>query len=124
MVTDQLYHPDDQYLPLDEVIRRIAPAFRRVHLDRARGDAGVREGYEQLLAVGAPNALREAQLAQLGTTVCASVADNDGPDGWIEFVLTGEDLLIEYRLEADRERLRPTVSKLAGLLGYQINVWN
>jgi hypothetical protein len=49
------------------------------------------------------------------------VADDDGPDGWVEFWLAPyQDVFVEYRSPADRERLRPTVRKLAGLLGYQI----
>jgi hypothetical protein len=121
MVADQLYRADEQYLPLNEAIRRIAPAFRRVRFDRVRGDAGVREQYAKLVALKVPDVILASHLTQLGVTIHAAVSDGEGDEDWVEFVLgPHQDIFVESATAADRERLRPTVEKLAGVLGYEI----
>lgn len=121
MLTDQLYRTDEQYLPVDEVIRRIAPAFRRVSFDWCRGDARIRENYERMVALQTPEIILQSQRALFGMSVWVSVADDDEPDACVEFLLLPDGgVFIDYRSEADRERLRPTVHKIAGVLGYQV----
>jgi len=121
MLTDQLYDPDERHLPLDESIRRIAPAFRRVSFDRGRGGARLRENYERMVARGTPEIILQSQRALFGQAVWVSVSDDDDPGGWIEFlVIDSVDVWIDYRSDADRARFRPVVLKLAGLLGYEV----
>ena len=121
MLTDQLYDPSEQHLPLDEAIRRIAPAFHRINFDRERGDARIRENYERMVAGGTPELILQSQRALFGQAVWVSVSEENEPCEWIEFlVIDSVDVWIEYRSEADRTRFRPTVLKLAGLLGYEV----
>ena len=121
MLTDQLYDPSEQHLPLDEAIRRIAPAFHRINFDRERGDARIRENYERMVAGGTPELILQSQRALFGQAVWVSVSEENEPCEWIEFlVIDFVDVWIEYRSEADRARFRPTVLKLAGLLGYEV----
>jgi hypothetical protein len=54
---------------LDEAIRRIAPAFRRVKFDCVRGDAWVRQKYAELIALEAPEVILQSHLSQLGVMV-------------------------------------------------------
>jgi hypothetical protein len=121
MPADQLYRADEQYLPLDEAIRRIAPVFRRVRFDRVRGDAGIREQYAELVALQVPEVILASHLTQLGMTVHTAVSDGEDLDDWVEFVLgPHQDVFVGYATQSDRERLRSTVEKLANVLGYQI----
>lgn len=121
MLQDQLYDPDEQHLPLDEAIRRIAPAFGRVQVDRARGDARIRENYDSMVARRTPELILQSQSALFGAAAWVSVADDDLPAEWLEFLLLDHvDVWVEYRSEADRERFRPVVLKIADLLGYQV----
>jgi hypothetical protein len=119
--TDQLYDLSERHLPLDEALRRISPAFRRVCLDRALGDAKVLENYERMAARGTPELILQSQRALLGSAAWISVNDEDTPDGRVEFLLLDHvDVWINFCSSADRDRLRPLVCKIAGLLGYQI----
>ncbi len=85
MLRDQLYHPDERHLSLDESIRRIAPAFRRVNFDRERSDARLRENYDRMVARGTPEIILQSQRALFGHAVWVSVADDHEPGRWIEF---------------------------------------
>jgi hypothetical protein len=119
---DQLFDPSERHLPLDEAIRRIAPAFRRVSVDRERGDARVRERYERMVAGGTPELILQSQRGLFGHAAWVSVSDDNDPSEWIEFlVIDAGDVWIGYRSDADRSRFRPTVLRLASLLGYAVS---
>ena len=121
MLTDQLYDPDERHLPLDESIRRIAPAFRRVTFDRGRGGARLHQNYKRMVARGTPEIILQSQRALSGQAVWVSVSDDDHPGGWINFLLIDSvDVWIHYPSDAERARFRPVVLKLAGLLEYEV----
>ena len=52
-------------------------------------------------------------------TVWVEVSDDGGSDGWVRFALwSRRDINIDFGGDAGASRLRPTVEKLATLLGY------
>ncbi|QJW93761.1 hypothetical protein [Frigoriglobus tundricola] len=115
--TDHLYHPDGYHHDLTEAVRRIAPAFRRVVIDRDRGDTWVRGGYDELGRLNAPRVIRESHLSMLGRTAHIIVADEAG---CAEFYLVGgEDIEVEYASDAHRAECRGVVRVLAEVLGYE-----
>ena len=120
LIRDQLYDPNDEHLPIDEAIRRIAPAFRQVRFDWVRGDAIVRENYDQMFARGTPEIILQSQRSLFGASVWVSIRDGEGED-WVEFLLLSyTDVWIEYRSATDREKQLATVNAIAALLGYQV----
>jgi hypothetical protein len=117
-VTDHLYEVDGYHHGLDDALRRIAPAFRRVVIDRDRGDEWIRRGYEQLGELNAPDVIRESHLSMVGRTAHVSISDGSG---CAEFFITGgEDIGIEYDSIEHRAACREIASKLAEVLGYAL----
>jgi hypothetical protein len=120
LIHDQLYHPDDEHLAVDEAIRRIAPAFRQVRFDWVRGDAIVRENYDQMFARGTPEIILQSHRSLFGVSVWVSVRGGEGED-WVEFLLLPyTDVWIEYRSATDREKQLATVNAIAARLGYRV----
>ncbi len=120
LIRDQLYNPDDDHLPIDEAIRRIAPAFRQVRFDWVLGDAKVRENYHQMFARGTPEIILQSQRSLFGESVWVSIRDGAEED-WVEFLLFPySDVWIEYRSATDREKQLVTVNAIAGLIGYRV----
>jgi hypothetical protein len=115
----QLYRLNEEYLSSHDAIRRIAPAFRHVILDRARGEAEYRKEWDKVKSLNAPEAILQTYSLANCRTVWVEVADNDGADGWVRFPLwSRRDIFIEFSSAAEYTRLRPTVEKLAMVLGY------
>jgi hypothetical protein len=115
----QLYRPDEEYLSSHEAIRRIAPAFRHVVLDRARGEAEYRKEWDKVKSLNAPEVILQTYSLANCRTAWVEVTDDDGTDGWVRFPLwSRRDIFIEFESDAEYIRLRPTIKKLATLLGY------
>ena len=123
MFVIQLYREDEEYLSSHDAILRIAPVFRHVVLDRARGEAEYRQEWDKCIRLKAPEGILERYSLANCRTVWVEIADADGPDDWVRFPLwSRRDIFIEFASAAQWERLRPTVEKLAGLLDYGIDV--
>jgi hypothetical protein len=121
MVVTQLYREDEEYLSSEDAVLRIAHAFRRVVLDRIRGKAEYVKEWDKCIALKAPEPILQTYSLANCRTVWVEVADDDGPDGWVKFVLwSRRDIFIEFPSEFERDRLRSTVEKLAGLLGCEV----
>jgi hypothetical protein len=121
MVVTQLYREDEEHLSSHDAILRIAPAFRRVVLDRVRGEAEYVKEWNKCIALKAPEPILQTYSLANCRTVWVEVADDDSPDDWVRFALwSRRDIFIEFPTEAERDRLRPTVRELAKLLGYEV----
>src|SRR5262249_15161001 len=104
--------------------RRVSTSFRRVAIDRFRGDGAVRRRLDQLVFAHASESLIQATEAQKGKVIWVSVSDEDEPGDKIEFLLRpDEGIFIAHSSETDRIRFRPLAKKLADLLGYQLGKW-
>ena len=115
----QIYRPDEEYLSSRDAIRRIAPAFRHVVLDRARGEGEYQKEWDKVKSLNAPEAILQTYSLANCHTVWVEVNDDDRADGWVRFPLwPRRDIFIEFGSDAEYTRLRPTVEKLAVLLGY------
>ena len=124
-MTDFLYHPDGEgacHEP-DEVLRRIAPAFGYVVIDKASGERFVQEKYKQLMAISAPPVILESHRSLFGQVAIVTLADDDATDERIRFILEPHSAIaIEYGSDSHRDGCRMIVEKLALLLGYQLDV--
>ena len=121
MTTIQLYRPDEEYLSSNDAIRRIAPAYRHVVLDRARGEAEYLKEWDKVKSLNAPEVILQTYSLANCRTVWVEVTDDDGADGWVRFALwSRRDIFIDFSSEEGFARLRPTVEKLAMLLGYVV----
>jgi hypothetical protein len=121
MCSTQLYREDEEHLPSLDVVLRIAPAFRRVVLDRIRGEAEYIKEWNKCINLQAPESILQTYSLANCRTVWVEVSDEDGPDSWLRFFLwTRRDIFIEFASELERDQLRPLVAKLAQLLGYQV----
>lgn len=119
MTSIQLYRPDEEYLTSHEAIRRIAPAFRHVVLDRFRGEGEYQKEWDKVRALNAPEVILQTYSLANCRTAWVEVSDDDGVDGWVRFALwSRRDINIDFDSDAECARLRPTVEKLATLLGY------
>jgi hypothetical protein len=115
----QLYRPDEDYLTSHEAIRRFAPAFRHVVVDRARGEMEYQKEWDKVKSLKAPEVILQTYSLANCRTVWVEVTDDDGNDGWVRFPLwSRRDIFVEFASDAEYTRLRPTVEKLAKLLGY------
>lgn len=117
----KLYCPEEDDLPSHGVIRRIAPAFRYVVLDRARGEAEYRKEWDKVKSLNAPEVILQTYSIANCRTVWVEVADRT--NGWLRFMLwSRRGITIEFESDAEYTRLLPTVEKLAILLGYVAEV--
>jgi hypothetical protein len=115
----QLYPLDEQYLSSHEAIRRIAPAFRHVVFDCARGEAEYRKEWDKVKSLNVPEVTLQTYSLANCRTVWVELTDDDGTDGWVRFPLWSRRMiLIEFKSDAEYTRLRPTIQKLVTLLGY------
>ena len=120
---DYLYHPDGEgaHHEPDEVLRRVAPAFRYVIIDKVRGDRLVAEKYTQLLAIPAPEVILRSHRSLFGRTVFVTLADDDAGESRIRSLLQPcSEIWVEYESSLGRDDCRPLLDKLAALLGYEI----
>lgn len=115
-----LFRPDEEYLSSHEAIRRIAPAFRHVVIDRARGEAEYQKEWDKVKSLNAPEAILQTYSLANCRTFWVEVTDDDGPGGcWVRFPLwSRRDIFIEFESNSEYIRLRSTVEKLATVLGY------
>jgi hypothetical protein len=122
VVFSELVRDDERYLTADDVLLRIVPAFRHLILDRARGEAEYRKRRDKYIHLNAPDYIVEEFALPKCRTVWVSLADGDAQDDWVDFVLwPGQPIEMDFLTEADRERLQPTVRKLAALLEYNVH---
>lgn len=114
-----LYRDDEVYLSSHEVILRISPSFRRVVLDRVRGKAEYLKEWDRLTRLNAPQVILQRFSREDDRTVWVSLSDDEGPDSGVTFVLWPRgEIWIEHDSASTRERVWPTITKLAELLGY------
>ena len=120
---DILYHRDGEgaHHEPDQVLRRIAPAFRYVVVDKVRGDSLVQEKYAELLALPAPEVILLSHRSFFGRTAFVTLADDEAGEWRIRFLLQPCcEIRVEYGSPEQREDCRPMLEKLARLLGYEI----
>jgi hypothetical protein len=121
---DHLYHPEAKELSLDEAVHRIVQGFRRVILDRLRGDTVVRSRYDEAVSHGESRHFSDGLLSLLGATIWVSVSDSDDAKEAIEFILMpNEEIWVKYSSDSERKRLQPTVEKVVRLLDYRMSRW-
>lgn len=60
MLFVQLYRMDEDYLTSQDALRRIAPSFRYVVIDRARGEKEYLKHWTKLIALNAPKVILES----------------------------------------------------------------
>lgn len=121
MTSVQLYRADEEHLSSHDAIRRIAPAFRHVVLDRARGETEYRKEWDKVKSLNAPEAILQTYSLANCRTVWVEVADTEEADGWVRFALwSRRDIYIQFADDDEHARLRPIVEKLATLLGYVV----
>ena len=73
----QLYRQDEEYLSSDEAIRRIAPAFRHVVLDRARGEAEYRKEWDKVKSLNAPEVILQTYSLANCRTVWVELSNDE-----------------------------------------------
>src|SRR6266545_3033661 len=89
MLGDYLYHPDDEHMPLDEAIGRIARNFRRVIVDWLRGDAEVQRRIDHLIARKADAEIIGHVQSLMGATAWARKGVRNrsrSRKGWVRFL--------------------------------------
>jgi hypothetical protein len=122
-MTTVLFHPDGEFaehLP-DEVLRRIAPAFRYIVIDKASGDRLVQAQYAKLLELHAPEVILQSHKFNFGKAVFVTLAEDPDSRVKIRFLLQPySGISIEYDSDAHRDRCRLLVEELARLLGYEM----
>jgi len=63
------------HIPVEELVRRLASRFPKLHVDREKGNALVQERLDGLIAIGAPSVILESHRSQFGDTILATIAD-------------------------------------------------
>ena len=92
--------PDGPVLRGDEVLRRIAPAFRRVGVDRVRADLWI-DARCRLLEGLTPNILIDGERQQKGRVAHVSLSDDESEDGWSRFYLYDDTSWIDLEFESE-----------------------
>ena len=112
--------PDGPVLRGDEVLRRIAPAFRRVGIDRVRADLWIDERCRLLEGLRCPNILIDGERQQKGRVAHVSLSDDESEDGWVRFYLYDDTSWIDLEFESEEHwrHAGRRSKKLAHLLGY------
>jgi hypothetical protein len=112
----------------DEALLRIVPAFKKVMIDRVRGEAAYKKERDKIFSLNPPDVIRDAYPPTNSKIVWVEVADEDGPDQWIGMILPAgtcgcysNEILIEFPSLKESERLRPLVDKLGRVLEYNVS---
>jgi hypothetical protein len=122
---DLLYHPDADraHHEPDEVLRRIAPAFPYIIIDKASGDRLVQEEYERLVDLATPDVILQSHKSLFGRTVFVTLAEDETGECRMKFLLQPCCAIrIEYHPGPHRDQAPPMLVKLAKLLGYKIGI--
>jgi hypothetical protein len=123
-IIDTLYHrgPDrhvESWLPMDEVLRRVAARFPLVTIDRERGDRRVVAEADNLVELGmSPTSeLVELHRKMVGRVAYVTIREDDnGPR--FDFFLTDHpsSIDIDYEHDGDREGCRRLLHALTAAL--------
>jgi hypothetical protein len=110
--------PHTDKLPVPEVLRRIAPAFRQVVIDWLAGEEHLKAVQRMMKGLGASAAALPLPEERV---VFVRVADVAGEENAIQFKLrergTTAEILISYSSDAHERACGPLLDKLAELLG-------
>jgi hypothetical protein len=122
ILEDCLYPPDGiTYHDPGEVLRRIAPAFAHVTIDTAGADQSVRAHHTYLSDLRAPPVVLDGYQQMFGRTAFVTLADDEPGEVRVRFHLMPDlPIGIEYQSADEQTQCRPTVEKLARVLGYEI----
>jgi hypothetical protein len=60
---------------VEELMQRFARCFSSGVVDKARGDAHIKEGLDRLIAMGAPDVILKSHRSYFGNTVFVSVSE-------------------------------------------------
>lgn len=108
----------ESWMPMDDVLRRVAARFPLAVVDRERGDRMVRDHSADLISLDAHAVVLENWKAMEGHVAYVTIRENaDGPR--IHFFLTERPTSfdIEYDREEDRDNCRPLLDSLVETLG-------
>lgn len=120
-IDDFLFHPCGEFAHLgpDEILRRVAPAFLHVSIDKAQGNRLIQERRKRLIALKAPDVVLQSLV--LGTEAFVTLADDDRGELAVRFyVQRCEPIIIDYPQPAHREQCWTTLQKLAQVLDYEL----
>lgn len=119
--------PRGPSLDPQEILRRVATAFRRVAIDWAEGDRRAAARAAKAADVGYRGFLLEAEQALRGQTVLVSVADAAGPDAaWVRFYMDPDTsgMELHYEPPGAEPACRALARRLAEVLGYVFVPWD
>lgn len=109
------------WLPVDEVLRRIAERFPLAVIDRERGDRMVREAIIKLVEVSAHTVILDDWRAMEGRVAYVTIRDQVDGLQFGFFVMTQTTTFeIDYERPEDRDACRPLLDALADALEYDI----
>ncbi len=129
MIFSTLWRAEEaEGLRSDDALLRILPAFKKVTIDRIRGEAEYKKERDKILALNPPDVIRNAYPVTDSTIVRVEVADQDGPDDWVGFILPAgtcgcysNEIAIQFSSGKERDRLRPVIEKLGRILEYDVS---
>jgi hypothetical protein len=111
----------NRWLPVDEVLRRIADRFPLAVVDRERGDRIVRESVVRLIEVSAHTVVLDDWRAMEGRVAYVTIREAVGGPQFGFFVMSQTTLFeIDYDRPEDRDACRPLLEALATALEYDI----
>ena len=118
-------NPDDldvtAWMPVKEVLRRIAARFPLAVVDRERGDRIVRERLARLVELSAHPVILNDCRALEGRVAYVTIRTEVGGPQFGFFVMTQTTVFeIEYEQAEDRNACRPLIEALAEALEYDI----
>jgi len=118
-------NPDDLdvlgWLPVDEVLRRIADRFPLAVVDRERGDRIVREHAVRLAEVSAHAVVLDDWRALEGRVAYITIREGVGGPQFGFFLKPQTTMFeIDYERPEDRDDCRPLLEALAEALEYDI----
>ncbi len=122
VIVDTLYHrgPDrhvESWLPMEEVLRRVAARFPLAVIDRERGDQKVRDHAVELSELSAHSLVLESWRALEGRVAYVTIREETGGPHFDFFLFERPTSIdIEYEHEEDREACRPLLEALAAEL--------
>ena len=127
-IVDTLSHrsPDrheESWMPMEEVLRRVAARFPLANIDRERGDRKVREHGDRLAKLHAHQVVLDGWQALTSRVAYVTIREEVGGPQFDFFLLdTPTSIDIEYERPEDREVCRPLLEELAAELAEYVIV--
>lgn len=121
-IVDTLYHrgPDrheESWMPMEEVLQRVAARFPLAVIDRKRGDRMVRDHAVRLAELDAHEVVLNGWRALEGHVAYVTIRNEEGGPQLGFFLLdTPTSIEIDYERPEDRDACRPLLEELAAAL--------